>query len=293
MAPTLILARFAKEEDLLEAVRAVQKRGWEVVDVFTPYPIHGLEELLGWRRSWLPAACLLGGAAGAGSALWFQFWASAQSWPINVGGRPWNSLPAFVPVAFESMVLLAGFGLVGAWLLRCGLYPGKKVRTPLTGVTDDRFALAVRRPAGARAGDHAATAGGYRERNGGRRRAGRVCPGPRADAGVSRTDGGRTERGGAGVMKGNRWVNPILFVALLGVGALCYVVPPRDVGRPNYEFLPEAQMARSPAYDSFAPNPNFDGGPTLRTPPAGAIRAGPCRCTICRPSKTRCGPARS
>jgi Protein of unknown function (DUF3341) len=79
-------------------------------------------------------------------ALWFQFWASAQDWPINVGGRPWNSLPAFVPAAFESMVLFAGFGLVAAWLLRCGLYPGKKARTPLTGATDDRFVLAVRNP---------------------------------------------------------------------------------------------------------------------------------------------------
>ena len=153
-APAIILAGFAKEEELLEAVRAVQKRDWQIVDVYTPYPVHGLEQALGWRRSWLPAACLLGGAAGAGLALWFQFWASAQDWPINVGGRPWNSLPAFVPVAFESMVLLAGYGLVAAWLLRCGLYPGKKARTPLTGVTDDRFVLAVRNPVVARSGDH-------------------------------------------------------------------------------------------------------------------------------------------
>jgi molybdopterin-containing oxidoreductase family membrane subunit len=146
VAPTVIVASFAKEEDLLEAVRAVQKRAWHIVDVYTPYPVHGLEEALGWRRSWLPAACLLGGATGAGLAMWFQFWASAQDWPINVGGRPWNSLPAFVPAAFESMVLFAGFGLVAALLLRCGLYPGKKARTPLNGVTDDRFVLAVRNP---------------------------------------------------------------------------------------------------------------------------------------------------
>jgi Ni/Fe-hydrogenase subunit HybB-like protein len=145
-APAIILASFAKEEELLEAVRAVKKRDWQIVDLYTPYPVHGLEQALGWRRSWLPAACLLGGAAGAGLALWFQFWASAQDWPINVGGRPWNSLPAFVPVAFESMVLLAGYGLVAAWLLRCGLYPGKKARTPLTGATDNRFVLAVRNP---------------------------------------------------------------------------------------------------------------------------------------------------
>jgi hypothetical protein len=146
MSTKIILGSFAKEEDLLEAVQAVLKQKWEIVDIYSPYPVHGLEEILGWRRSWLPAACLLGGAVGVGFALWFQFWTTAQNWPINVGGRPWNSLPAFAPVAFESMVLLAGFGLVSALFLRCGLYPGNKARPPLAGVTDNRFAMAVREP---------------------------------------------------------------------------------------------------------------------------------------------------
>jgi hypothetical protein len=144
MSQKIILASFGQEEHLLRAVQATQAHNWHIVDVYAPYPIHGLEEVLGWRRSWLPAACLLGGVAGVGLALWFQFWTTAQDWPINVGGRPWNSLPAFVPVAFESMVLLAGFGLVFAWLFRCRLYPGNSTRPPVAGVTNDRFALAVR-----------------------------------------------------------------------------------------------------------------------------------------------------
>jgi hypothetical protein len=142
----IILGSFADEEQLLEAARAVRSRNWHIVDVYGPYPVHGLEEVLGWRRSRLPAACLLGGLTGVGLALWFQFWTTAQDWPINVGGRPWNSLPAFVPVTFESMVLLAGFGVLFAWLFRCRLYPGRSARLPLAGVTDDRFALAVRDP---------------------------------------------------------------------------------------------------------------------------------------------------
>jgi hypothetical protein len=146
MSRKIIVGSFATEEQLLHALRAVRKRDWQVVDVYVPYPVHGLEELLNWRRSWLPAACLLGGVAGFGLALWFQFWTSAQDWPINVGGRPWNSLPAFAPVAFECMVLLAGLGVVFAWLFRCGLYPGSKDRPPLSGLTDDRFAVAVREP---------------------------------------------------------------------------------------------------------------------------------------------------
>jgi hypothetical protein len=144
MSSKIVLASFVSDEDLLGAVHSLQKNEWEIVDVYTPYPVHGLDEALGWRRSYLPAACFVGGALGVGLAGWFQFWATAQDWPINVGGRPWNSLPAFVPVMFECMVLLAGFGLVFAWLVRCGLYPGKKAVLPLAGLTDDRFVVAFR-----------------------------------------------------------------------------------------------------------------------------------------------------
>ncbi len=75
-------------------------------------------------------------------------------------------------------------------------------------------------------------------------------------------------------MKGNTWVNVLLFLALLGTTALCWIIPQRDVTKPNYEFLPEAQMALSPAYDSYAPNFNFADGLTQRTPPAGTMPRG-------------------
>jgi mono/diheme cytochrome c family protein len=76
------------------------------------------------------------------------------------------------------------------------------------------------------------------------------------------------------VTKGKRWVNPVLFLAVLGMTALWWIVPERDVTRPNFEFLPETQMAESPAYDSFAPNPNFPDALTLRTPPANTLARG-------------------
>jgi hypothetical protein len=147
MSRRIILASFAQEGDLLRAaVEIVRKPGWQIADIYTPYAVHGLEEALGWRRSWLPVACFLSGAAGVLFALWFQFWTTARDWPLNVGGQPWNSLPAFVPATFESMVLTAGFGVVFAWLLRSRHYPGKRVALPLAGLTDDRFALVLRVP---------------------------------------------------------------------------------------------------------------------------------------------------
>ncbi len=149
MSQTVVVAGFAEEAHLRRAVGAVRQRGWTVLDVYAPYALHDLERLLGWRRSRLPVVCFSGGVAGLTAAFWFQFWASVRSWPLNVGGRPWNSLPAFVPVAFESMVLLAGFSVVFGVLLRCRRYPGKQPRRPSPGVTDDRFALVLQAPSDA------------------------------------------------------------------------------------------------------------------------------------------------
>jgi mono/diheme cytochrome c family protein len=75
-------------------------------------------------------------------------------------------------------------------------------------------------------------------------------------------------------MTRTHWINWTLFVALLVTGGLCLAVPPRDFSRPSYEFLPEAQMTVSAAYDSFALNPNFSDGATLRSPPVGTISRG-------------------
>jgi hypothetical protein len=152
MSRQLILASFAREEDFLRAVHDTSKRGWNIVDVYSPYAVHGLEGALGWRRSRLSVACFLGGAAGILLATWFQFWTTAWDWPLNVGGRPWNSLPAFVPVIFESMVLLGAFTLVFAWLIRSRLYPGKRAALPLPGVTDASFVVVIRDP-GSSAGE--------------------------------------------------------------------------------------------------------------------------------------------
>jgi hypothetical protein len=149
MNTNLIVAGFISEANLLGAVASARLKGFQVEDVYAPYFVHGLDEALGWRRSRLPAACFVGGVLGASLGLWFQYWASASDWPLNVGGRPWNSLPAFVPVVFELMILFAGLSLVLAWLLRCRLYPGKLPVAPAKGLTDNRFALVLRDPGNA------------------------------------------------------------------------------------------------------------------------------------------------
>lgn len=146
MKQEITVTGFADEAHLRRTVAAIREKNWMVVDIYAPYALRGVAELLGRPRSRLPVVVFLGGAVGLLLALWFQFWASTLSWPLNVGGRPWNSLPAFVPVAFESMVLVGGFSLVGAFLLCCRLYPGKPAPQPVVGATNDRFVLVLQAP---------------------------------------------------------------------------------------------------------------------------------------------------
>lgn len=138
-----LLSAFADEDDVLAAVRAARARGLRVVDVYAPFAVHGLEEALGWRPSRLPWVCFWTAVVGAALKLWFEFWTMVVSWPVNVGGKPWNSLPAFVPVTFEVMVLSAGLTTAAAFLWRARLRPGKAAVTPAPRVTDDEFVVLV------------------------------------------------------------------------------------------------------------------------------------------------------
>lgn len=143
MSKRILLATFDHEDDLLAAVAAVRGQGLHITDAFTPYAVHGLDRALGLRPSRLPWVCFICGTIGAVAMLWFEHWTAAISWAIDVGGKPWNSLPSDIPVAFEAAVLLAGFGSVFALLAVCRLYPGKRAQIVGPHVTDDRFVLAI------------------------------------------------------------------------------------------------------------------------------------------------------
>lgn len=141
MSRRVVLGVFEDESDLLGATREVRQRGLKVIDVFAPYAVHGLDQAMGLRPSWLPWVCLFAALTGAALKLWFEFWTAVVDWPLNVGGKPWNSLPAFVPVTFEVMVLSAGVATVSVFFLLARLRPGKRAALVHSGVTDDRFVL--------------------------------------------------------------------------------------------------------------------------------------------------------
>jgi hypothetical protein len=143
MTDRLLLATFDHEDDLLAATAEVRSRGYRIVDVFTPYAVHGLDRAMGLRSSRLTWVCVVCGMTGALGMLWFEHWIAAISWPIDVGGKPWNALPSDVPAAFEAAVLLAGFGSVFALFGVSRLFPGQPARPKIDRVTDDRFVLVL------------------------------------------------------------------------------------------------------------------------------------------------------
>jgi len=141
MAQRTLMGVFAREEDILGATDAARREGLTILDVYAPYAVHGLDRAMALQPSRLPWVCFLLGLAGAGLKVWFEYWTTAVSWPINVGGKPWNSLPAFVPITFEVMVLFAGVSTVVAFFLVAKLRPWRRTVLVHPRVTDDRFVL--------------------------------------------------------------------------------------------------------------------------------------------------------
>ena len=139
-----LVATFSNEDALRRAARRVRNRGCRIHDVYTPYPVHGMDELMGLRHSRLPILTLVGGLAGCAAALAMQFYMAVFDWPLNVGGKPPNSTLAFVPIAFELTVLCAGLLTAAAFLTRSRLMPGARAAQFADGTTEDVFALVLR-----------------------------------------------------------------------------------------------------------------------------------------------------
>ena len=143
MSRRVVIGTFAEEDGLLAFTRAARSRGLTLVDAYTPYPVHGLDDAMGLRPSRLPWLCFLAAITGAALKLLFEFWTTMVDWPLNVGGKPWNSLPAFVPITFEVMVLFAGISTVLAFFGMSRLWPGRRPALLDPRVTNDRFALVL------------------------------------------------------------------------------------------------------------------------------------------------------
>jgi len=138
-----ILGVYSDEDVLLKAVKGIRKTGVKIQEVFSPFPVHGLDDALGYRRSRLTIVAFLFGLIGTTLALTMQFWMLGVDWPMIIGGKNHASLPTFVPVTFELTVLLSALGMVGTFLVVSNLKPYKRPRIFDIRITDDKHVVAI------------------------------------------------------------------------------------------------------------------------------------------------------
>ncbi|HEY0429600.1 MAG TPA: DUF3341 domain-containing protein [Pyrinomonadaceae bacterium] len=134
-----IMAEFDTATELVDAAREIRDAGYKKTDAFSPFPIHEIDEALGIRRSVLPFMVLGGGVLGLLSGLGLQYFVHVIDYPVNIGGRPYLSLPSFIPPAYELTILFAAFTAVLGMLFLNGL---PQPYHPVFNVP--RFALATR-----------------------------------------------------------------------------------------------------------------------------------------------------
>ncbi len=138
----VIYGLYNDEEELLRAVKVAKDKHLEIMDVYTPFPVHGLDPILGLSESRLHIAGFIYGALGTLTAFLGMTWIFTKDWPVIFGGKPHWSVPAFIPITFELTVLFASIGMVVTFYLISGMGPGVTNDYLDPRITDDKFCIA-------------------------------------------------------------------------------------------------------------------------------------------------------
>ncbi|MEL6637445.1 MAG: DUF3341 domain-containing protein [Bacteroidota bacterium] len=140
----VLFGLYDDEEILMDAVKEANAQHLTIMDVYTPFPVHGLDPLLGLKESRLHIAGFIYGSIGTMTAFGVMTWIFTRDWPIIFGGKPYWSVPSFIPITFELTVLFAAIGMVVTFYTVCGLGPGVTNPTLDDRITDDKFCIAFR-----------------------------------------------------------------------------------------------------------------------------------------------------
>jgi Protein of unknown function (DUF3341) len=136
---------FGDEEPMLEACRKLRTSGIRVKEVYSPFPVHGIDGVIGVPRTRLAICAFIYGLTGMLLATLMMWYMQIQDWPADIGGKPnwayYFNIPAFIPITFEATVFCAAHGMALTYLLRCWLVPGAKAKNPDPRTTDDKFLI--------------------------------------------------------------------------------------------------------------------------------------------------------
>lgn len=134
---------FGDEEPLMAACKKLRASGIRIKEVYTPFPVHGIDGVIGVPRTRLAICAFIYGITGTGLATLMMWYMMVHDWPNDIGGKPtwayYFAVPAFIPITFESTVFCAAHGMALTYLLRCWLVPGTKAKNPDPRSTDDKF----------------------------------------------------------------------------------------------------------------------------------------------------------
>jgi hypothetical protein len=143
----IVSALFDDDDVLLSGVKQVREKGLSVQEVYSPFPIHGLDKAMGLKETRIAIAAFFYGALGLATAISMTYFMLIVDWPMNIGGKPsftWiENMPAFVPIMFELTVFFAAHLMVWTFFFRNGIYPGCAAQNPDPRTTDDKFLMEV------------------------------------------------------------------------------------------------------------------------------------------------------
>jgi len=136
------------DDKLMDAARELVGKGVNVNDVYSPFPIHGIDPIIGVKRTRLAIASFMYAMTGTSLALLGMWYFMISDWPMNIGGKPnfslFENIPAFIPVTFEFSVLCGAHGMAITYFLRNGTLPGMPVSNPDPRTTDDKFVMEIK-----------------------------------------------------------------------------------------------------------------------------------------------------
>lgn len=138
-----VVGCFAEEGGLFKAVKKVRTSGFKLHDVYSPYPVHGLDEAMGMRQTSLHTAGFFYGLFGVIAALGGMAFCTVHSWPLNFDGKPHFPLPSFIPITFEFTVLVSSVGMTLTFCWLCQIMPGVKKHIFHPRQTDDLIVMAI------------------------------------------------------------------------------------------------------------------------------------------------------
>ena len=147
MADKILHAVYDDDDKLLDAVKQIKAANYEIEEVYTPFPVHGLDKAMGLKETRLAITAFIYGCIGFCFAIWMMNHIMILDWPQNIGGKPSFSfienMPSFVPIMFELTVFFSAHLMVFTFYLRSKLWPFKEAENPIPETTDDKFLIVV------------------------------------------------------------------------------------------------------------------------------------------------------